>query len=80
MRPMTKRQRDVLDAIDFLIKEHGYGPSYAEIGTRVGLSSSATVSKHVKALVHRGYLRRHGFNSKRSLEVVEARRDVLRSL
>ena len=71
---MTKRQHEVFKAIDYHIQEHGYCPSFKEIGEMVGLRSVATVHKHVRALVGKGYIRGAGFNAKRGLQVVEARR------
>lgn len=75
MRPLTKRQHDVLEAIELLLKK-GYGPSFTEIAEHVGLKSVASIHNHVRVLVSRGYLKRHGFNSKRALQIVQARKVV----
>src|SRR5262245_45288052 len=42
-RPLTDRQRQVLDFIDAEVRERGYPPSVREIGEAVGLSSPSTV-------------------------------------
>ena len=55
---LTRRQREILDFIQVFIDEHGYSPSLEEIGARFGLSSVATVHKHVQHLVEKGYLRK----------------------
>ena len=67
---LTRRQREVLDVIREFIEEHGYSPSLEEIGSALGLSSVATVHKHVTHLVDKGLVRR-AWNQNRSIELVE---------
>jgi len=55
---LTKRQREILDFIRLFIRENGYSPSLEEIGKHFGLSSVATVHKHVQHLVQKGQLRK----------------------
>jgi repressor LexA len=57
-RPLTTRQRQVLDYIDAETRQRGYPPSVREIGEAVGLSSPSTVHAHLAALQDKGYLRR----------------------
>jgi repressor LexA len=57
-RPLTERQRQVLDFIDAEVRRRGYPPSVREIGEAVGLSSPSTVHAHLAALQDKGYLRR----------------------
>ena len=38
------------------IKEHGYGPSYQEIGEAVGLSSKSSVSAHITKMLDTGMI------------------------
>jgi repressor LexA len=68
---LTKRQREILDYIRLFIRENGYSPSLEEIGRHFGLSSVATVHKHVQHLVQKGQLRK-AWNRSRSVEPVEA--------
>jgi len=67
---LTRRQREILDFIEDFMGERGYSPSLEEIATRFGLSSVATVHKHLKALEERGAIRR-GHNQSRSISLVE---------
>jgi len=67
---LTRRQRQVLDVIRELIEKNGYSPSLEEIGGQLGLSSVATVHKHVTHLVQKGLVRR-AWNQNRSIEIVE---------
>ena len=67
---LTRRQREVYDFIREFLAERGYSPSLEEIGARFGLSSVATVHKHIQHLVEKGYLRK-AWNRSRSVEPVE---------
>ena len=64
---LTERQRRVMDYIANFLHENGYSPSFQEIADGVGLSSIATVHKHIATLERKGFLRR-GHNQSRSLE------------
>jgi len=68
---LTRRQRDVLEVIRTFIARHGYSPSLEEIGHPLGLSSVATVHKHVSHLVEKGLVRRV-WNQNRSIDLVDA--------
>ncbi|MGE3842260.1 MAG: transcriptional repressor LexA [Vicinamibacterales bacterium] len=72
MQPLTKRQREILDYLSDFIQQHGYAPSLEEIGKRFGLSSLATVHKHLTNLQDKGFIRR-AWNRSRSVEVVPSR-------
>ncbi len=72
MQPLTKRQREILDYLNEFIEEHGYAPSLEEIGRRFGLSSLATVHKHLSNLQDKGFIRR-AWNRSRSVELVPTR-------
>lgn len=66
---LTRRQREIFDFISGFVEEQGYSPSLEEIASAFGLSSVATVHKHVKHLVDKGYLRK-AWNRSRSVEPV----------
>jgi repressor LexA len=72
MLPLTKRQREILDYLNDFIREHGYAPSLEEIGKRFGLSSLATVHKHLTNLQEKGFIKR-AWNRSRSVEMVATR-------
>lgn len=69
MQPLTKRQREILDYLSEFIEHHGYAPSLEEIGRRLGLSSLATVHKHLTNLQEKGFIRRV-WNRSRSVELI----------
>lgn len=72
MQPLTKRQREILDYLQEFIQRHGYAPSLEEVGRRFGLSSLATVHKHLTNLEEKGCIRRL-WNRSRSVELLTAR-------
>ena len=72
---LTRRQREIYDFISGFVSEQGYSPSLEEIAGAFGLSSVATVHKHVKHLVDKGYLRK-AWNRSRSVEPVPPEREV----
>jgi repressor LexA len=69
---LTKRQRQVYDFISRFVQEHGYSPSFEEIGGGLGLSSLATVHKHISNLERKGLLKRD-YNRSRSIDLLPPR-------
>jgi repressor LexA len=69
---LTRRQRQVYDFIAGFVQSHGYSPSFEEIGNGLGLSSLATVHKHISNLEKKGLLRRD-YNRSRSIDVLPPR-------
>ncbi|MBM4130201.1 transcriptional repressor LexA [bacterium] len=67
---LTPRQAEILAYVTAYTEERGFAPTLQEIGDRFGLSSVATVHKHVRHLVDKGYLRRERRNASRDIEVV----------
>lgn len=67
---LTRRQREIYDFVREFIQARGYSPSLEEIGEKFGLTSVATVHKHVQHLVEKGWLRK-SWNRSRSVEPVE---------
>jgi repressor LexA len=72
VQPLTKRQREIFDYLQDFIQQHGYAPSLEEVGRRFGLSSLATVHKHLTNLQDKGFIRR-SWNRSRSVELLPAR-------
>jgi len=58
MLPRTQRQKEVLDYITQFLAKHGHQPSYAQIARHFGISSKATIAKHINALEKRGLINR----------------------
>lgn len=69
-RPLTARQREVLDFVRAFAADQGYPPTVREIGAHFGFVPRS-VFDHLKALERKGYLRRRSSKS-RSLEILDA--------
>jgi len=72
----TRRQKAVLDAIQEHIAEAGRPPTLQEIARRCGLSSVATVHRHIALLQERGLVRRRR-SRRRGIEIKAAARRSL---
>jgi repressor LexA len=66
---LTRRQKQVYDFISGFVDKHGYSPSFEEIAEGLGLSSLATVHKHITNLEKKGMLYRV-HNRSRSIDVL----------
>ena len=72
MPHLTKKQKQILDYITEFINTQGFAPSYREIAEYFGLSSTATVHEHVKALEDKGLIS-STHKAARSLELANFR-------
>ena len=68
-KPLTERQRSVLNFIESQIAQMGYPPTIREIGKHLNIRSTNGVNDHLKALERKGYIKRQGQKS-RTLRVV----------
>lgn len=66
---LTRKQKLIYDFIVSFIDENGYAPSIMEIAAGFGLSSPATIHKHLTNLEAKGLLRRRR-NMSRAIEMV----------
>ena len=72
---LTRRQKEILDYLGRYIERRGYAPTIEEIGEHFGLSSLATVHKHLSNLQEKGLVKR-AWNRSRALELVPAKVEV----
>lgn len=66
---LTRRQKEILDFVTRHIERKGYAPTIEEICEHFGLSSLATVHKHLTNLQAKGLIKR-AWNQSRALELV----------
>ena len=71
MATLTKRQKQLQDYLNNYIGQFGYAPTLQEIGNFFGLSSLATIHKHLKNLEAKGVIKRK-WNHSRALEMVDS--------
>ncbi len=57
-KPLSSRQKQILNCIEQHMSLHGYPPTVREIGSAVNLSSSSTVHAHLKSLEEGGHIQR----------------------
>lgn len=67
---LTKKQQEIYDYIKKFMQENQYPPTIREIGSGVGLSSSATVQTHLINLEKAGVITRNA-SKNRSLELTD---------
>lgn len=65
---LTKKQKRVLDFIEFYTHKHGLSPSHDEMRKHLKLSSVSTVNHYMKILQEKGYINREK-NTARSVEI-----------
>lgn len=58
LRPLTERQRTVLEIVRTSIRERGYPPTVREIASAIGVRSPSCIDRHLVALERHGLLRR----------------------
>ncbi|WP_404342034.1 transcriptional repressor LexA [Pseudoalteromonas mariniglutinosa] len=57
MRPLTKRQAQILELIKVFIKDTGMPPTRAEIAQTLGFKSANAAEEHLKALAKKGMIK-----------------------
>lgn len=68
MEKLTKQQEKILKFIKQFLADKKYPPSIREIGSAVGLTSSATIHVHLNNIINKGYLKKN-VGKYRSLEL-----------
>ena len=63
----------IVDYVNQFVQENGYSPSVREIGTAVGLRSTASVSYHLQALQEKGLLQSPGAKGRKRAIVTTQR-------
>lgn len=65
-----KVREDILQAIIGYIEEHGYPPTFREIGEMTGLKSTSSVQHHMEILFESGKIETDaGFNTPRAIRI-----------
>ncbi|MBT1172266.1 transcriptional repressor LexA [Bifidobacterium sp. MA2] len=68
-KPLTDRQRRILEAITSYQSERGFAPSFRDIGEAAGLKSPSSVKHQLQVLADRGYIRLNA-NKGRAIEIL----------
>ncbi|KAA8815765.1 transcriptional repressor LexA [Bifidobacterium callitrichos] len=70
-KPLTDRQRRILEAITTYQNECGFAPSFRDIGEASGLKSPSSVKHQLQVLAQKGYIRLNA-NKGRAIEILRA--------
>ena len=70
MRPLTKRQAQILELIKLFIKDTGMPPTRAEIAQTLGFKSANAAEEHLKALAKKGVIKMKP-GASRGIQLVE---------
>jgi repressor LexA len=76
---LTKKQEIVLRYIIKCIKERGYPPILKEIAKEVGVGTEMGASRHIEALVKKGYIKKEK-KIHRGIQPVEGVEDLLEGI
>lgn len=64
VRPLSQRQKQILNVLTAHIKDVGFAPSVRELCKSVGLRSTSTMAYQLDILEARGYIHRSNFKSR----------------
>lgn len=56
MKPLTDKQKLILQRLQDYTAEHGYQPSNRELAELIGLNSVSTLHGHLRRLEEKGYI------------------------
>lgn len=68
-KPLTKRQKSILDYIKDYIEENGFSPSIREICMAFGMASTRGAHRHLETLEAKGYIKRE--STARSIKLIQ---------
>ena len=71
---LTKKQKELLDYIKKVNKEHGISPSYEEMKNKLSLKSKSGIHRIISALEERGFIKKLA-NKARAIEIVTSEKN-----
>jgi repressor LexA len=72
LRPLTPKEKNVLEFIEDYIRQNGVAPSYLEIKEHFGFASFNSVQRYLKQLQQKKYIYIPGGNQKRAITVLQS--------
>ena len=72
MKPLTDKQKRVLQLIAEKVKDIGYPPTLQELADELGVSSKNAVLKHLSALEKKGYIGKREGGAARGIRILES--------
>jgi repressor LexA len=71
-RPLSLREKNVLEFLEVYIRTQGVSPTYQEICSHFGFASFNSVQRYLKQLESKGYIRLPWSNQKRAITIVRS--------
>ncbi|MDG2000334.1 MAG: transcriptional repressor LexA [Alphaproteobacteria bacterium] len=71
---LTKKQKELLDYIKIVNKEHGISPSYEEMKNKLSLKSKSGIHRIISALEERGFIKKLA-NKARAIKIVTSEKN-----
>jgi len=72
MKPLTKKQENVLRLIAEKVNEVGFPPTLQELADKLGVASKNAVLKHLNALEKKGYIGKRESGAARGIHILES--------
>jgi repressor LexA len=76
IKPLTPKEKNVLEYIENYISRQGYSPTFSEIKEHFGFASYNSVQNYVRQLEAKNYLHNPGGNQKRALQIMHSAQTV----
>ncbi len=80
LRPLTGKEKQVLEFIESFMGEEGIAPSFTEIKDHFGFASYNSVQRYLKQLQRKNYIHIPGGNQKRAITILKPSSAVLDAL
>ena len=80
LRPLTAKEKSVLEFIESYLQEKGIAPSYLEIKENFGLASFNSVQRYIQQLQNKNYIYVPGGNLKRAITVLHSANEIQSSM
>ena len=72
LRPLTVKEKKVLEFVENYLRHEGIAPSYREIKDHFGFASFNSVQRYLKQLQAKGYIHIPGGNQKRAITLLQS--------
>src|SRR5262245_45993194 len=70
-RPLSPKEKNVLEFLELYIREQGISPTYQEICKHFGFASFNSVQRYLKQLEAKGYIQLPWANQKRAITLLK---------
>ena len=79
-KPLTPKEKNVLEFLESFISKKGYSPTFTEIKEHFGFASINSVQRYLKQLQQKNYIHSPGGNQKRAIELIQSSKSFQKSV